>query len=146
MQLQIQREEESVAGLRVLVIDDVIDSKELVEMYLKLHDAKVMAVDRAKDAFRLLTSFQPELIISDIYMPEKDGYWLIEELNKINQQSRNRILTIALTVAAKKEDRQKLIEAGYDGYLAKPFFFEDLTALVVKLLGQKKLKSNYRSQ
>ena len=63
MQLQIQKERELIGELRVLLIDDVEDSRELVEMYLKLHKAKVVALDKAKDALESIGNFQPELII-----------------------------------------------------------------------------------
>ncbi len=134
MQLQFTKEQELVEGLRVIVVDDVADSRELVEMYLKLCNAKVVTVDRAKEVLGLVENFKPDLIISDIYMPEENGYWLIERLNWINQQSKKPIKTIALTAAARESDREKLIEAGYDGYLAKPFILEDLSALISKLI------------
>ena len=134
MQLQFTKEQELVKGLRVIVVDDVADSRELVEMYLKLCNAKVVTVDRAKEVLGLVENFKPDLIISDIYMPEENGYWLIERLNWINQQSKKPIKTIALTAAARESDREKLIEAGYDGYLAKPFILEDLSALISKLI------------
>jgi two-component system OmpR family response regulator len=137
MQLQFTKEQEIVKGLSVIVVDDVADSRELVEMYLKLCNAEVIAVDRARNAFELVKSFRPDIIVSDIYMPEENGYWLIDRINAINQQSKNSIKTIALTAAAREEDRKNLIEAGYDGYLAKPFILEDLTALINKLITNK---------
>ena len=70
-------------------------------------------------------------------MPEEDGYWLIDRINSINQQLKNQIVTIALTVAARDKDRNKLITAGYDGHLAKPFILEDLSMLISKLISQK---------
>ena len=137
MQLQFTKEQEIVKGLSVIVVDDVADSRELVEMYLKLCNAEVIAVDRAKGAFELVKSFRPDIIVSDIYMPEENGYWLIDRINAINKRSKNSIKTIALTAAAREEDRKNLIEAGYDGYLAKPFILEDLTALINKLITEK---------
>ena len=66
-------------------------------------------------------------------MPEEDGYWLIEQLNRLNRESKTKIPAIALTSSAKQEDREQLTAAGYDGYLAKPFILEDLTKLIVQL-------------
>ena len=136
MQLQFPREQELIKGLNIIVVDDILDSRELVEMYLKLCSAKVVTAERAKDALRLVENFRPDVIVSDIYMPEENGYWLIDRINSINQKSRNRIKTIALTVAARDKDRNKLIEAGFDGYLAKPFILEDLSALINRLITQ----------
>ena len=136
MQLEFPKEQKPIEGLSVIVVDDVVDSRELVEMYLKLCNAKVVAFDRAKDVLNLVEKFRPDVIVSDIYMPEENGYWLIERLNSINQQSANRIKTIALTAAAREKDREKLIKPGYDGYLAKPFILEDLSALIIKLISK----------
>ena len=137
MQLEFPKEQEAIEGLSVIVVDDVVDSRELVEMYLKSCNAKVVTLDRAKDVLKLIENFRPDLIVSDIYMPEENGYWLIDRLNSINQQSKNRIKTIALTAAAREKDREKLMKAGYDGYLAKPFILEDLSTLITKLISQK---------
>ena len=134
MQLQFTKEQQLLKRLSAIVVDDVVDSRELVEMYLKMCDARVVTVERAKDVLELVENFKPDIIISDIYMPEEDGYWLIERLNWINQQSKKPIKTIALTAAAREKDRRKLIEAGFDGYLAKPFILEDLTALIGGLI------------
>lgn len=133
MQLEFTREQELVRGLSAIVVDDVADSRELVEMYLKLCNARVVSVEKARDVLELVENFKPDIIVSDIYMPEENGYWLIERLNWINQQSKKPIKTIALTAAATEKDRKKLIAAGYDGYLAKPFILEDLAALISRL-------------
>lgn len=136
MQLQFARERELIQGLSIIVVDDVVDSRELVEMYLNLCHAKVVGVERAKEALELVENFRPDVIVTDIYMPEENGYWLIDRINTINRRSKNPIKTIALTAAAKEKDRQRLIEAGYDGYLSKPFILEDLTALINKLIAR----------
>lgn len=126
-----------IKGLRVIVVDDISDSKDLLEMYLSQKKARVKAVDSAKDALTAIKNFRPNLIISDIYMPEQDGYWLIEQLNSLNTNSENYIPAIAVTAAAREQDREQLIAAGYDGYLAKPFLFEDLTTLIAKVITKK---------
>lgn len=133
MERQIQDIQKSISGLRVMVVDDVLDCRDLVELYLMQIEAKVQAVSSAKEALDTIDDFQPELIITDIYMPEEDGYWLIEQLNRLNKDSKIKIPAIALTAAARDEDREQLIAAGYDGYLAKPFIFGDLTKLIIKL-------------
>ena len=145
MQLQFAKEQELVKGLSIIVVDDVADSRELVEMYLKLCNAEVMAVERAKDVLELVEDFRPDVIISDIYMPGEDGYWLIDRLKAIARRSKNPIKTIALTVASREKDRQRLIGSGYDGYLAKPFILEDLTVLISKLISNRDPKGEFSS-
>lgn len=126
-----------IAGLRVIVVDDVLDSKDLLEMYLRQQQAQVRAVDSARNALAAIADFQPDLIVSDIYMPEEDGYWLIQQLKQLDANSANKIPAIAVTAAAKQEDREKLMAAGYDGYLAKPFLLEDLTRLIAEIIAKK---------
>lgn len=125
-----------IKDLRVIVVDDVSDSKDLLAMYLKQKQARVKAVDSAKDVLKTLEKFTANLVISDIYMPEEDGFWLIKQLRH-HTNSQNYIPAIAVTAAAKQEDRERVIAAGYDGYLAKPFVFEDLTTLIAKVVSSK---------
>ena len=134
MNIDSQPAQKSIKGLKVIVVDDILDSRDIVEMFLSQEEAQVQSVSCAKDALNILGKFQPELIISDIYMPGEDGYWLIKQLNTINQNSTRYIRAIALTAAAKEEDRQHLLSAGYDGYLTKPFLFEDLIALIARIV------------
>ena len=134
MKVITQNIQKVLTGLRVMVIDDVTDCRDVVNLYLNQMGAKVKAVASANDALSVISNFQPELIISDIYMPEQDGYWLIEQLNRLNAKSNHKILTIALTAAAKEVDKEQLLAAGYDGYLAKPFMFEDLNKLIARLI------------
>lgn len=129
MQVLTRDIQKAFTGLRVIVVDDVIDCRDVVELYLKQMEAEVLAVGSADDALSIVGRFQPELIISDIYMPERDGYWLIKQFNRLNIK----IPKIALTVAAKDVDRDRLLAAGYDGYISKPFIFEDLNRLITKL-------------
>ena len=134
MQVQTEQSRELTEGLRVIVVDDVLDSRDLLEMFLMQKKAEVRAVSCAKDALKKLETFLAELVISDVCMPEEDGYWLIEQLKTINEESIGYIPAIAVTAAAKEEDRRKLISAGYDGYLSKPFIFEDLSILITEIL------------
>ena len=141
----VREKSELLEGLRVIVVDDVLDCKDLVEMYLMQNKALVRAVDSAKDALKTIDNFQPDLIISDIYMPEEDGYWLIEQVNQLNTNSDDYICAIALTAAATKEEQEALIAAGYDAYLTKPFMFEDLTASISQVIGRAKIvKSSHQ--
>lgn len=133
MQVQVP-DERRVSGLRVMVIDDVPDCRDVVELYLMQLKVEVQAASSPKEALKIMKHFKPELVISDIYMPDLDGYWLIEELKKLNRESETKVKAIALTAAAKESERVKLLAAGYDGYLAKPFIFEDLNRLITKLI------------
>jgi len=133
--MEIKANEATIKGLRVTVVDDNADCRDVVKLYLSQLQAEVNPVDSATDALKTLESFQPQIILSDLFMPERDGYWLIAQLRT---SSIPYIPAIALTVAAKEEDRDLLILSGYDGYLAKPFLFEDLSRLINILLKANK--------
>ncbi|MEO0924859.1 MAG: response regulator [Cyanobacteria bacterium J06643_13] len=136
-----EKESKLIQQLRVIIVDDVPDCRDVVELYLLQKNALVEAVDSADDVFKIIESFQPDLIISDICMPRQDGYWLIEKLNQLNLNSEKYVPSIALTAAAKVEEQEAIIAAGYDGYLAKPFMFEDLTNLIVDVMNRGKLST-----
>jgi len=136
-----EKESKLIQQLRVIIVDDVPDCRDVVELYLSQKNVLVEAVDSANDVFKIIESFQPDLIISDICMPRQDGYWLIEKLNQLNLNSEKYISSIALTAAAKVEEQEAIIAAGYDGYLAKPFMFEDLTNLIVDVMNRGKLST-----
>lgn len=134
MQLKVPDEQIVLSGLRVMVIDDVTDCRDVVELYLTQIKAEVKAVSSVQEALSIMKQFKPKLVISDIYMPDLDGYWLIEQLKKLKLESEIKVKAIALTAAAEESDRDRLLAAGYDGYLAKPFVFEDLNRLITKLI------------
>lgn len=118
-------------GLRVVVVDNNDDSLKMISLYLKWLGANIKAVTSAKNAINTIKSFQPELIISDLFMPEEDGYWLIKT---IREEHNKYIPAIALTIASTNEDKKKSLSFGYDAHLAKPFLFEDLNSLINKLI------------
>ncbi|MGF1490528.1 MAG: response regulator, partial [Prochloraceae cyanobacterium] len=84
-------------GLRVVVVDNNDDSLKMISLYLKWLGANIKAVTSAKNAINAIKSFQPELIISDLFMPEEDGYWLIKT---IREEHNKYIPAIALTIAS----------------------------------------------
>ncbi|AFZ35206.1 response regulator receiver protein [Stanieria cyanosphaera PCC 7437] len=128
--------EEEISKLRVLVVDDDRDSRDLLLFYLEQIGAKVKSVASAKVAVEEIQFFQPEIILSDIFMPEENGFWLINQLKKMEKTSNRHLAAIAITAAAKAKDREKILSAGYDAYLSKPFLLDHLTALIAKVMQQ----------
>ncbi|WP_036487772.1 response regulator [Myxosarcina sp. GI1] len=112
--------------VRVLVVEDVVDSREIITIYLEQIGATVKAVSNAAEALQAIENFQPSLLISDIYMPERDGFWLIERLRNLQPKSLSTIPAIAVTAAARDSDRDSILAAGYDVYISKPFIFSNL--------------------
>lgn len=106
-------------GIKVLVVDDEADARDLVTLVLKQRKAEVAAVGSAEEARSVLDSLKPDVLVSDIAMPEVDGYALIGRLRQEESEGRRRLPAVALTAYGGFEDQQALL-AGFDTYLVKP--------------------------
>jgi signal transduction histidine kinase/CheY-like chemotaxis protein len=115
-----------IEGLRVLVVDDEEDTRELLETALTSFGAHVVSARSAQEALDRLQADGADALVSDIGMPGVDGYSLIRQVRGLPGEA-GRIPAIALTAYARSEDRERAIEAGYQVHLAKPI---NLDALV----------------
>jgi CheY-like chemotaxis protein len=125
---------QSLAGVRVLVVDDEQDTRELVRMTLKQYGANVAmaaSVDEALNAFELVG---PSAIVADIGMPGEDGYSLIRRIRQLPPEQGGLIPAIALTAYARKQDRDEALAAGFNAHLTKPVEPSELAWAVVSLL------------
>ena len=123
-------------GLRVLVVEDEVDTRDLMKILLEQCGAKVAAVSsaaQAKQAIADLEPDEPDIMISDIAMPEEDGYQLMRQLRSQGKQ----MPAIALTAYARDSDVQTAIAAGFQHHLSKPIEPDALIALVAELVGRK---------
>jgi CheY-like chemotaxis protein len=119
--------------LRILVVDDEPDTRELLTTIIESCGAQVMAADSAREAFKALEKFKPHLLVSDIAMPGEDGYSLIRRLRILGPEKGGMIPAISLTAYAREEDRRLALAAGFQRHLAKPIDPEDLLAAVREL-------------
>jgi CheY-like chemotaxis protein len=122
-------------GVRVLVVDDERDSLELVRRLLRDCKAEVMLASSADDGLRLVSENSPDVIVSDIGMPGKDGLEMMREVRARSDQ-RARTPAIALTAFARSEDRTRAMLAGYQVHLSKPVEPQELLAAVANLAGR----------
>jgi PAS domain S-box-containing protein len=120
-------------GLHVLVIDDDAGTLELLSTVLKKCGADVTAVASGAQALEALAQTKPDLLISDIGMPDMDGYALIRRVRTFLPESGGGIPAVALTAYAGAEDRRRALHAGFQVYLAKPFETNELIATVARL-------------
>jgi signal transduction histidine kinase/ActR/RegA family two-component response regulator len=109
-----------LAGMNVLVVDDELDSLELIKGILTQCHANVITAASAGEALWRLETVSPDVIVSDIGMPEKNGYQLIHEVRNLPEEKSRTIPAIALTAFARPEDRTRAIEAGFQVHLTKP--------------------------
>ncbi|MFN6568932.1 ATP-binding protein [Dendronalium sp. ChiSLP03b] len=122
-------------GLRVLVVDDEPDALQLLTTILGQYGAQVMAVASALEALVALQQFHPDVLVSDIGMPQEDGYMLIRKLRALSQEEGGRIPAIALTAYAKAEDRTQALMAGFQLHVPKPVNPTELVTVVANLTG-----------
>ena len=114
-------------GLRILIVEDDADASELLSVILRDRGALVrMAVDY-ESALRALGDTWPDVLVSDIGLPLRDGYDLIRHIRRMQPLGAERLIALALTAFARPEDKAMAMEAGYDDHLAKPL---DAFALV----------------
>jgi PAS domain S-box-containing protein len=120
-------------GLKILVVDDEPNSLELAAFILTKNGAEILTANSVNDALKIFDHEKLDLLISDIGMPDRDGYELIEEIKKRKDSRNQQIPTIALTAYARKEDEEQLLKAGYEAFLPKPVEPSQLVELVTKL-------------
>jgi PAS domain S-box-containing protein len=123
-------------GVRVLVVDDDPDARALLEMVLHESGAEVHAVPSVCAALDELESFRPHLLLSDIGMPEEDGYTLIRKVRTRESAEGGHIPAIALTAFASQADREQALALGFEAHIAKPASPGDLATMMASLLGR----------
>ena len=121
-------------GIRLLVVDDDPNTRELLAETLGVAGAKVVCADSAAEALRLLTLEGADVIMSDIAMPGEDGLSLIRRV-RADTGTMAQIPAIALSAFARAEDRARAIAAGYQMYLVKPVDLIELQAGVAQMAG-----------
>ena len=117
-------QEKPLAGIRILLVEDDEDSREVIELFLEQNGAVIYSSSSAQEAFRSLREFKgnlPDVIISDLAMPDEDGYSLIARIRKLPAEEGGLVPALALSAFASNESKQKALENGFHGYSTKPF-------------------------
>ncbi|WP_414573922.1 response regulator [Nostoc sp. CCY 9925] len=122
-------------GLQALVIDDARDSREFIAFLLEQYGAQVTQADSASEALSSLEQAKFDLLISDIGMPDVDGYTLIRQIRKLSADRGGKIPAIALTAYAGESDRQQALSAGFQHHISKPIEPEVLMQAILNILG-----------
>ncbi len=129
---------DTLADLRVLVVDDDDDARELLVVVLETCNVEVQAAGSARDALDALTRFHADVMVSDIGMPGEDGYSLIRSLRASTDKRVAATPAIALTAYARPEDRTKALLHGFNMHLTKPVAPTELLALIADLSGRQR--------
>ena len=128
---------DSLKGLRILVVDDEADTRELLKQGLEYCGAKVTVLGSAAEALDTLMVKVPDVLISDIGMPGIDGYDLIRQVRGLPSNRGGRVPAIALTAYTRTEDRLQSLRAGYDMHVPKPVELAELVAVAATVVRRK---------
>lgn len=118
----------------VLIVDDEPDNLGVVQKILKLNGAEVHVATTGIEGLLVLNSVSPTFILLDLSMPEMDGWEMISKVRSLDKVSH--VPVIALTAHAMIGDKQRVLQAGFDGYIAKPFRIESFMEEIRKCLAQ----------
>jgi PAS domain S-box-containing protein len=124
----------SLAGVTVLVVDDEPDARVLVSRILEERGARVLNAQTGEEALKMLNTESVDILVSDIGMPDYDGYKFIQHIRRDQPKPLRNIPAIALTAYARADDRQRALLAGYQMHLAKPIEPRELIAGIASLL------------
>jgi len=128
----------SLIGLRLLVIEDEADARELALTMLRECGAEVKAVATVNEAIDTLKGWKPDVLVSDIEMPVEDGYSFIRRVRSADSDSIKRIPAIALTAHVRGEDRVKALSEGFDAHVSKPVELTELATVIISLARRSK--------
>ena len=123
-------------GLHVLIVDDDADALSLLTAVLESCGARVTAVGAARAALDKLKGERFDVLLSDIGMPEEDGYWLIKKVRRLPKDGGGQIPAAALTAYARRQDRMRVLRSGYQMHVPKPVEPAELVAVVASLAGR----------
>ena len=121
----------SFNGLRILVVDDDRNTREMLSEILRIYDAEVKTAESVAVARKLYQAWSPTLLVSDVGMPDEDGYDLIRSIRALPRGQTTK--AIAITGYTRDEDRALALAAGYDIFLSKPVDLDQLINLIAEI-------------
>jgi CheY-like chemotaxis protein len=127
----------NLQGLKVLVVDDNLDNLQLSTFLFESCGAAVTAVSSASDAFQVCVERQPDILVSDIGLPDESGYTLIRRIRELSVEEGGQTLAIALTGHTQESDRKQSLAAGFQQHLSKPVDPDELLQAVLELTSSK---------
>ena len=128
-------------GLQVLVVDSDPDSRYLLTILFEEYGVETIAATSAIEALEILKQIKPDLLISEIRLPNEDGYSLMDKVKAFEMQRQVEIPAIALTVYARDDDRAHALSVGFGKHLSKPFDIDELIETVACLTLTKQVQT-----
>ena len=124
----------NLKGVKVLVVDDEVDTRDLIVFILEEYGASVYAVASASEAIDAFAQEKPNILLSDIGMPEMDGYMLIRQIRSLPPEQGGEIQAIALTAYAGEINEQQILQAGFQKHVTKPIEPAELAMAIASLV------------
>jgi CheY-like chemotaxis protein len=124
-------------GLRVLLVEDDEDSRKLLETMLKRYGAEVTSCSSVRLALASFEEKPPDILISDIAMPEQDGYDLLRKIRALPPERGGDVAAIAVSGYATRRDRERALAGGYQLHLAKPVEQSELVSAIASIVGRR---------
>jgi signal transduction histidine kinase/ActR/RegA family two-component response regulator len=123
----------SLEGVQVLIVDDERDTLNMLEVMLTEYGAKVQTASSMAEALEVLQWWKPDVLVSDLTMPDEDGYSLISKVRALSEENGRRIPAIALTAYVRIEDRARALSAGFNMFVPKPVEPNELITAIANL-------------
>jgi signal transduction histidine kinase/CheY-like chemotaxis protein len=123
----------SLEGIQVLIVDDEQDTLDMLEVLLTEYRAKVQTASSAAEALEVLEWYQPDVLVSDLAMPDEDGYSLIGKVRALSAEDKRQIPAVALTAYVRVEDRVRALSAGFNMFVPKPVEPNELITTIANL-------------
>jgi CheY-like chemotaxis protein len=120
----------------VLVVEDQSDAREMLNVILSQCGAEVKTAATSREALDVLNAWLPDVLVSDIGMPDEDGYSLIHQVRSLEPERGGGVPAVALTGYGGPEDRRRLLSAGYQVHITKPVEVMELTTTIALLSGR----------
>ena len=125
-----------LVGIKVLVVDDHLDARELVRRVLADCGAQVLIAATPEEALSAVESERPDVLVSDIGMPDMDGLELLRKVRALGTECGGGVPAIALTAFARSEDRMRALRGGFLAHVSKPVELSELVATVASVAGR----------
>ena len=127
----------SLAGVAVLVIDDHPEARHLLALMLEWYGADVTTAGSVPEALDALERVRPTVLVSDIGMPDEDGYDLVRKVRQLPPERGGLTPAIAMTAYGAEHDRARALRAGFQAHLPKPIAWDHLVELIAELAGRR---------
>ncbi|MDM9585166.1 response regulator [Nostoc sp. GT001] len=125
----------SFQGVRLLAVDGDFDTRILLNYLFELGGAEIITAASVGEAMAIMSFFKPDILISEICLPDEDGYSLLLKVRNLEAKRGRHIPAIALTASVSEEDHDFALAVGYDIYRCKPIDLDELAFMVVSLIG-----------